>query len=103
MQDGVAIGELGDNSLLGLAGNSVGVFITRDLQRQRVNFRCAFRVIHFKKDMARSTRVRRNQRIFYNSQFPNGARFRAKPSATGEVVWKNRALEVASCRTSKQL
>jgi hypothetical protein len=31
MQDGVAVGEFGDNSLLRLTGNSVCVFITRDL------------------------------------------------------------------------
>jgi hypothetical protein len=46
--------------------------------------------------MARATRVRRNQRIVHDSEFPDGARFRAKPPATDQIIRNNRALEVAS-------
>ena len=46
--------------------------------------------------MTRATGVRRNQGILYDSKFPNGARFRAKPPATDKVIRKNRPLEVAA-------
>ena len=38
VQNGVAVGEFGDNSVLGVAGNSVRVFIAPDLQRQACKF-----------------------------------------------------------------
>src|SRR2546423_523805 len=79
----------------GTLGNLVRIFIVPDLQRQGVNFCSAFSVVHFNEDMARTSRVGRNQGIVHDSEFPNGARFRAKPSATSKVTRKNRALEIA--------
>ena len=58
VQYSVAIGECGDDRMLGFARNAVRIFIARNLQGQRVNFRRSFSIIYFNQNVPRAAGMR---------------------------------------------